>query len=66
MSFIHKLGMIHRDLKVDNIMLDSNYDAKIIDFGLVSINESLFNNYSLTTESKTKGIGTIAFMSPNK
>ena len=41
MSFIHKLGMIHRDLKVDNIMLDSNYDAKLIDFGLVSINESL-------------------------
>ncbi|KAK8836584.1 hypothetical protein M9Y10_037518 [Tritrichomonas musculus] len=64
MSFIHKLGMIHRDLKVDNIMLDSNYDVKLIDFGLVSINESLFDNYSLTTESKTKGIGTLAFMSP--
>lgn len=56
--------MIHRDLKIDNIMLDSIQNVKLIDFGLVSINECLFTNYSLNSHSMTKGIGTLSFMSP--
>ncbi|KAK3583901.1 hypothetical protein CHS0354_033679 [Potamilus streckersoni] len=33
-DYIHRLGILHRDLKIENLLLDSNQDIKIIDFGL--------------------------------
>lgn len=34
LNFIHTSGVIHRDLKPINILIDKNQDAKIGDFGL--------------------------------
>lgn len=59
MSYIHSLGMMHRDLKLENIMMNSVFDSKIIDFGLVYADEMSFTGSSLT-----RGIGTLAYMSP--
>ena len=39
MNYIHKKGLIHRDLKIENIMLNSVFEAKIVDFGLAKIDE---------------------------
>ena len=33
MSYIHKNHMAHRDIKLENILIDKNQDIKIIDFG---------------------------------
>ena len=34
MNFIHSAGLLHRDIKIDNVLVDENCDVKICDFGL--------------------------------
>lgn len=32
--YMHNLGIVHRDIKSHNILVDSNYNVKVCDFGL--------------------------------
>lgn len=60
-AFAHERGMIHRDLKPDNILLDLQGRPRITDFGLAKI---VSENAGLTATGVL--LGTPAYMSPEQ
>jgi serine/threonine protein kinase/tetratricopeptide (TPR) repeat protein len=54
----HSNGIIHRDIKADNIMVNAKGQVKVMDFGLAKLKGTL----RLTRTTST--VGTLAYMAP--
>ncbi len=59
LTFAHKRGVIHQDVKADNIFITTEGDLKVGDFGLARLLVGRVHY-----NSATKGMGTPAYMSP--
>jgi len=61
MSYAHKLNVIHRDIKPANVMITTDNNVKVTDFGIAKILKA-----DEATKSGTAVIGTPLYMAPEQ
>jgi serine/threonine protein kinase len=58
MHFLHSSGVVHRDLKSLNLLLDNKWNVKVSDFGLTKFKDSM------KKKDSTAQVGSVHWMAP--
>ncbi len=62
LTYAHSCGVIHRDMKPSNVMLNSAGQVKVMDFGIARMAKDALTRYSMTNTV----VGTPPYMAPEQ
>ena len=62
----HQSGVVHRDIKPDNVMVRPDGYVKVLDFGLVKLMEVSSGNRDAANTELGVAMGTLSYMSPEQ
>ena len=62
----HQSGIVHRDIKPDNVMVRPDGYVKVLDFGLVKLMEVSSGRIDAANTELGVAMGTLSYMSPEQ
>jgi serine/threonine protein kinase len=65
LGYAHQLGVIHRDVKPNNVMITDDDDVRLVDFGISKFVEDVKGGSQKLTQTG-QIIGTVLYMSPEQ
>jgi tetratricopeptide (TPR) repeat protein/predicted Ser/Thr protein kinase len=63
-QYAHEKGVVHRDLKPGNILVDQRGHPKVLDFGIARVTDDAAGAVTVTQDGQL--LGTLAYMAPEQ